>query len=185
MYSYVCFAIILNLLLGSAAADLKLNVTAVGVRDGRSTIECWQFDNPFTSTTVLNRTGDIFSSSLGGLANLSYTFVPPKYDQGIHTAPFKQWVILIKGLGLITVPGEDTQAYVTPGETGVVFAADTPDVSSTGHRSQYLGVTETIILQIPTRDNSVPPHEVLYSGSCNTSATSGLWDLAMNLSSGK
>ncbi|KAI2465657.1 hypothetical protein F4781DRAFT_16416 [Annulohypoxylon bovei var. microspora] len=182
MYTSTYFAIISSLLLGSVTAQLKPNITAVAAVDGYSTIQCWQLDNAFTSKTVLNRSS-IYSADLGGVANLSYTFIPPNYDQGVHSAPFNQWVIFIKGIGLITVPNDNTTAYVAPGETGIIFASDTPDLTSDGHRSQYLGVTESIIMQVPAQDNKVPAHSVLHSGACDTSEMSGLWELALGISS--
>ncbi|KAI0883297.1 uncharacterized protein GGS22DRAFT_168354 [Annulohypoxylon maeteangense] len=182
MYSPIRSAIISSLLLLSSVTALKPNVTAVAAVDGHSTIQCWQLDNEFTSKNVLNRSS-IYSADLGGVANLSYTFIPPNYDQGVHSAPFNQWVIFIKGIGLITVPNDNTTAYVAPGETGIVFAADTPDITSDGHRSQYLGVTESIIMQIPALNNQVPAHTVLHPGGCVTSEMSGLWELALGISS--
>ncbi|KAI1092321.1 hypothetical protein F5B19DRAFT_492563 [Rostrohypoxylon terebratum] len=181
MYNPIRSTIISTLLLGSVAAQLKPNVTAVAAVNGHSTIQCWQLDNAFTSHNVLNRSS-IYSADLGGVANLSYTFIPPNYDQGIHSAPYNQWVIFIKGIGLITVPNDNTTAYVAPGETGIVFASDTPDVTTDGHRSQYLGVTESIIMQVPALDNKVPAHTVLHSGGCVTSEMSGLWELALGIS---
>ncbi|KAI1214547.1 uncharacterized protein F4807DRAFT_1460 [Annulohypoxylon truncatum] len=181
MYSLTRLAIISTLLLGSATALLKPNITAVAAVDGHSTIQCWQLDNAFTSKNVLNRSS-IYSADLGGAANLSYTFIPPNYDQGVHSAPYNQWVIFIKGIGLITVPNDNTTAYVAPGETGIVFASDTSDITVDGHRSQYLGVTESIIMQIPALDNKVPAHTVLHPGGCDTSEMSGLWELALGIS---
>ncbi|KAI1453269.1 hypothetical protein F4805DRAFT_461924 [Annulohypoxylon moriforme] len=181
MFNPIRFAIISSLLLGSVTA-LKPNITAVAAVNGHSTIQCWQLENAFTSKTVLNRSS-IYSSDLGGVSNLSYTFIPPNYDQGVHAAPFNQWVIFIKGVGLITVPNDNTTAYVVPGETGIVFASDTPDITTDGHRSQYLGVTESIIMQIPALDGAIPAHTVLHSGGCVTSEMAGLWELALGISS--
>lgn len=103
-------------------------------------------------------------------------------DYSTTTNKVNRWVIFIKGIGLITVPNDNTTAYVAPGETGIVFASDTPDITTDGHRSQYLGVTESIIMQVPALDNKVPAHTVLHSGGCVTSEMSGLWELALGIS---
>jgi hypothetical protein len=80
----------------------------------------------------------------------------------------------MSGLAYVTIPDDNTtSAYISGGEFGLIFAADTADVSDKGHRTQYLGVAETIILQIPVEDNTIPAHTVLHSGPCLANETSG------------
>ena len=58
-------------------------------------------------------------------------------------------------------------AYITAGsKSSLIFAADTVDVSCDGHISQYLGATESIYLQIPTKDGNPPRHKILHMGPC-------------------
>lgn len=80
----------------------------------------------------------------------------------------------MSGLAYVTLPDDNTtSAYVSGGEFGLIFAADTADVSERGHRTQYPGVAETIILQIPVKDNEIPEHTVLHYGPCVANETSG------------
>lgn len=79
------------------------------------------------------------------------------------------------GLAYITLPDDnETSAYVSGGEFGLIFAADTAAVSEKGHRTRYPGITETIALQIPTADGEVPKHDVLHAGPCVTSEINGI-----------
>jgi hypothetical protein len=93
---------------------------------------------------------------------------------------FARWVVFTSGLAHITLPDDNTtSAYVSGGEFGLIFAADTADVSKKGHRTQYPGVTETIALQIPTLDNKVPKHSVLHQGPCSISEITGVRNFAL------
>ena len=90
-----------------------------------------------------------------------------------HTA--HRWVVFLSGLAYITLPGDSTtSAYVEGGQLGLIFAADTSDVSGSGHNTSYPGVTETIALQIPTQDGEIPSHSVLHAGPCTANDTAGL-----------
>lgn len=94
----------------------------------------------------------------------------------LHT-PKNRWVIFISGLAYITLPtNSSSAAYVPGGEFGVIFAADTADVSAAGHRTQYPGVTETVALQMPV--DEIPTHEVIHAGACVDDDFVGLRGLA-------
>lgn len=82
------------------------------------------------------------------------------------------------GLAHITVPGGNSKgAYIEGGEFGLIFAADTAGLSE-GHYTTYPGITETTGLQIPTRDGSVPAHQVVRSGPCQCNETEGMKAMA-------
>lgn len=90
-----------------------------------------------------------------------------------------RWVIFLSGLAYITLPeGNTTSVYVSGGQFGLIFAADTSDVSSSGHSTAYPGTTETVALQIPTLDGEVPAHSVLRAGPCTAEDAVGLLALA-------
>lgn len=83
-------------------------------------------------------------------------------------------------MALITLPDDDsTSAHVAGGQFGLIFAADTADLSEKGHRTQYLGITETVALQIPTADGKVPEHSVLHMGPCGANETTGIRQFAV------
>ncbi|KAI0097212.1 hypothetical protein GGR51DRAFT_566758 [Nemania sp. FL0031] len=161
------------------AASLKLNVTAIGARDGSSTLECWQMDQPFNTSTQPGTSGSAMAS-LGNVSTISYSILPSQFDGGIHNAPQNQWVAFTAGLAYITLPDDNsTSAYVSGGQFGLIFAADTKDVSSKGHRTQYPGITETIALQIPTADGKVPEHRILHDGPCGISDIAGIREYSL------
>jgi hypothetical protein len=166
-------------LLMSGVSCLNLNVTAIGAQDGRSTIECWQMNTPFNISTQPGTAGTAIVT-LSDVANVTYTVLPSNFDGGVHNAPVNQWVAFTTGLAYITLPEDpDTTAYVTGGEFGFIFASDVAGVSEVGHRTQYPGITETIALQIPTRDGEVPAHSVLHIGPCTADEISGIRSLAV------
>ncbi|KAI1075668.1 hypothetical protein F5B20DRAFT_573296 [Whalleya microplaca] len=166
-----------SLLLGAAVTPYNLNVTAVTADKGSSILECWQLDVPFSPSTYVGISGSA-TAYLGSLANITYTVVPPHYDGELHNAPFKQWVVFISGLAYLTLPDDETTgAYISGGGHGVIFAADTADVSLKGHLTQFPGVTETVLLQIPVKDGKIPAHSLLHSGPCNSYETTGLLEM--------
>lgn len=92
-----------------------------------------------------------------------------------------RWVVFTSGLAYITLPSNSSQgAYVSGGEFGLIFAADTAEVSSLGHRTQYPGVTETIALQIPTQDGAIPSHTMLHAGPCVANEVNGVQGLSQD-----
>lgn len=211
------FPLIAGLWLFQDAAALKLNVTAIGAQSGSSTLECWQMDQPFATSSTPGTSGSA-QTSLDKVSSLSYTIIPSNFDGGIHHAPANQyvlpcplcpllrllstvcvmtcmrllnltycgrWVVFTTGLAYITLPDDNqTSAYVNGGQFGLIFAADTKNVSREGHRTQYPGVTETIALQIPTKDGKIPKHRVLHLGPCSISEVTGARDYAVAISNG-
>ena len=83
--------------------------------------------------------------------------------------------MILHGVGAITLP-DNTSASVTSagGELGLLFAMDTASMSKEGHGSVFPGITETIFLQVPTRDGAVPEHTVLYESPCEAAEYGGL-----------
>lgn len=78
--------------------SLNLNVTAISARDGSSTLECWQMDQPFDTSTEPGISGTT-QVSLGTASSLAYSIIPPDFDGGVHNAPENQYVALLsKGL---------------------------------------------------------------------------------------
>ncbi|KAI1378313.1 hypothetical protein F4677DRAFT_390915 [Hypoxylon crocopeplum] len=164
----------------SGVASLQLNVTAISARDGSSTLECWQVDQPFNISTEPGTSGAAVAM-LSSVANLSYSILPSNFDGGLHNAPRKQWVAFTSGLAYITLPDDSTGtgAYVSGGAFGLIFAADTADVSERGHRTQYLSNTETTSLSIPTSGGEVPEHSVLHMGPCSINEINGIREFAL------
>ena len=80
------------------------------------------------------------------------------------------------GLGVITLPDNSSAAFTTAGgEFGLLFATDTADLTKEGHGSFFPGPTESLTLQIPTRDNKIPTHRVLTEiGPCTVNEVAGL-----------
>ncbi|KAH8646702.1 hypothetical protein BX600DRAFT_503595 [Xylariales sp. PMI_506] len=160
------------------ARALFLNVTAVSARNNASILECWQLEPPFSVSTEPGTVGAA-AALLGDVSNMSMIVMPANSDGGLHNAPHNQWVIFLQGLVYITLPEDpSTSAYTAGGEFGILFAADTASVSAKGHRTQYLGLTESVALQIPTSGGVIPEHFVLHDGPCIADEASGLRALA-------
>ena len=72
-----------------------------------------------------------------------------------------RWVVLLNGLAVITLPDNSSTTITTSGdELSLIFAMDTAVVSKKGHGSYFPGITETILMQIPTQDGKIPEHQV-------------------------
>lgn len=90
-----------------------------------------------------------------------------------------RWVVFLSGLAYITLPADNTTSvYVSGGQFGLIFAADTSAVSGTGHITSYPGNTETVTLEIPTEDGEIPAHSILHPGPCVADDIIGIHALA-------
>lgn len=114
------------------------------------------------------------------LPKCSRSYHVPKLEDNLHhsitnTNSLIRWVVYTSGLAYITLPDDtETSVMVSGGEFGIIFAADTTDVSEKGHRTQYPGMTETTALEIPTSDGKIPEHRLLHTGPCSTSEITGI-----------
>ncbi|MCJ1440172.1 MAG: hypothetical protein MMC23_000655 [Stictis urceolatum] len=161
------FQTLFSLLLALAMAEAQqfFNLTAISAAGGNSTIECWQLSEPLTSSSDAGTSGTVIQR-LGDVSNATYTVLPAKFDGGLHRAPVAQYVAFISGLAHVTLPTSKTEAYIEGGKNGLIIAADTADLSTQGHGTNYPGKVETVALQIPFKDGKIPAHKVLYSGPC-------------------
>lgn len=83
--------------------------------------------------------------------------------------------MITSGVALLTVPdGDQYPGYLfsAGSEFGLLFAADTADVSRLGHDSWY--ITDVTFLQIRTKHGEIPRYKVLHMGSCHADETVGL-----------
>ncbi|ORY35069.1 hypothetical protein BCR39DRAFT_457800, partial [Naematelia encephala] len=132
--------------------------------NGSSVLECWQLATPFSISHDPGTSGSA-ALQLGNLANATYTVLPPRFEGGLHKAPYLQYVAFTSGLANITLPNSTDHVLVHGGAKGLIIAADYHD--SNGHITTYPGNTSTIALQIPIANNTAPPHIVLHSGACS------------------
>lgn len=83
--------------------------------------------------------------------------------------------MITSGVALLTVPDEEEYPgylFSAGSAFGLLFAADTADVSQSGHDSWY--ITDVTFLQIPTKDGEIPKHTILHMGPCYASEEVGL-----------
>lgn len=73
----------------------------------------------------------------------------------------------------ITFPDGSMDAYIEGGEFGIVFATDIENLSQLGHNTSYPSDVESVALEIPMKDNVIPPHSVLHKGPCEPSEMGG------------
>ncbi len=71
------------------ALSVSLNITAIGVQDGKSRFECWQLSTPFEYSDQSGLVGS-GTTFLGDVANITYNVIPASFDSGVHTAPTAQ-----------------------------------------------------------------------------------------------
>ncbi|TLD03116.1 uncharacterized protein PgNI_12584 [Pyricularia grisea] len=172
MFVTKALALTATLLAPCIMAEMRLNVTAISAQDGASTFECWEVDSPITADGNL---------SLGRVQNITWSVIPPGKFEGPHNAPYNLWLFLIKGMFHFTIPGNDsTVAYLTGGEFGLLFAADTADVSRTGHTSASMGDTETVLPRIATEGGMLPNRKRIHMGACDVTEKAGWRRLGWN-----
>ena len=77
-----------------------------------------------------------------------------------------RWVAFLSGYAHITLPNGTEEAHIRGGKHGLILAVDTAAVSKHGHITNYPSDEETVTLQIPTNNGTIPAHKKLYSGAC-------------------
>ncbi|KAJ5662743.1 hypothetical protein N7462_011669 [Penicillium macrosclerotiorum] len=158
------------ILLSTLAAANTLNITVLGARHNRSTLECWALEPGFTTSSESGTSGSqaLNLGPIGGgnAGNATYTIIPAGFDGGRHNAPELQWVVFLSGVAHITLPNSTTEAWITGGKNGAILALDTADASALGHITTYPSQEKTIALEIPLGAGSVPGHTVLHEGAC-------------------
>ncbi|OQE43512.1 hypothetical protein PENCOP_c003G04369 [Penicillium coprophilum] len=143
-----------------------LNITVLGARHNRSTLECWALQSGFETSVQPGQAGSaaLDLGTIGG--NASFTVLPAGFDGGRHNAPALQWVVFLSGLAHITLPNSTTEAWIEGGKNGVILALDTADVSALGHFTTYPSQDQTTSVLIPLGEKGVPGHQVLHKGPC-------------------
>lgn len=180
----------------TAASPKTLNITAIAANAQKeSVIECWQLTAPFITSAAAGISGASFAQ-LGETGATSYGLIPAEFNGGLHNAPVVQWVascILHSLLGLlfyfqsmrmdpaniyfrwvafmageaiVSLPNSTQKATIRGGRYGLILAADTANASKYGHITKYPSKKETVAIQIPTANNEIPSHSVLYEGAC-------------------
>lgn len=151
----------------ATATDPKtLNITTIAANAQKeSIIECWQLTAPFIASAAAGTLGAIFAQ-LGESGATSYGLIPAEFDGGMHNAPVVQWVAFLAGVAVVSLPNSTQTATVHGGRDGLILVTDTADASTFGHITKYPSTKETVAIQIPTADNEIPSHSVLYEGAC-------------------
>ncbi|KOS45468.1 hypothetical protein ACN38_g3591 [Penicillium nordicum] len=143
-----------------------LNITVIGARHNRSTLECWALQPGFETSDQPGQVGTatLNLGSTGG--NASFTVLQAGFDGGRHNAPALQWVVFLSGLAHITLPNSTTEAWIQGGKNGAILALDTADVSALGHFTTYPSQDRTTSVLIPLGEKGIPGHRVLHNGPC-------------------
>ncbi|EIW78685.1 hypothetical protein CONPUDRAFT_108661 [Coniophora puteana RWD-64-598 SS2] len=149
-----------------AANSTFLEMTAIVTQNGSSALECWRLSDPFTTSAGAGTAG-ASTLNINNLANATYTVVPPRFEGGIHNAPYPQLVVFLSGVALVTLPNGTDNAFVVGGAEGIIVAVD---VTGTGHNTSYPSNMETRALQIPFASGAIPPHDVINSGPCTAAS---------------
>ncbi|KIP09641.1 hypothetical protein PHLGIDRAFT_11779 [Phlebiopsis gigantea 11061_1 CR5-6] len=159
-------AVFASLLATAAASGTFLDLTAIVTHHNNSALECWRLADPFTTSAGAGTAGAA-TLNIAGLANATYTVLPPRFEGGVHNAPHPQLVVFLSGVAHVTLPHGTGDAFVVGGADGTIIAVDT---TGTGHNTSYPSNAATRALQIPFAGGVVPPHTVLFSGACNDSS---------------
>ena len=93
MASLRCLLLFVSALLLSSATAMAaehLNMSTTAAKNGVSVIQCWQLKAPFASVPLEANGASLLTTSLGNLANGSYSILPAGTNLGKHVAPFNQ-----------------------------------------------------------------------------------------------
>ncbi|KAF8506433.1 hypothetical protein JB92DRAFT_2651281, partial [Gautieria morchelliformis] len=128
--------------------------TLVGV-NGASTIQCWTVDPPFTISTQAGTVGAKIQS-IGNSSGSTIVFFneTAATNAGLHPAPAPQWVLVLKGHGLVILPTTNATLELDTGT--IIIANDTKEMSSLGHNTKWSA--GSVAVQLPFQGGRVPNH---------------------------
>lgn len=138
----------------------------------------------------------LFLQSLGGLTNATYTYFAKESVNGLHNAPYPQYVILLSGAARVTVSRREVQRshFVSsrstytrtslssvipspnlsklPNDTAVeefsvgVMNIATDLPSESDHGHLTTWAANTAVIQAPFNNSTGPIHTVIHQGPC-------------------
>jgi len=82
-----------------------------------------------------------------------------------HVTFLARLFILLSGVARIREPYSFHEFWIRPG--GLIVAAD---IESDGHYTFYPSDVESVALQIPFNNGTLPEHDVLWQGPCSASS---------------
>ncbi|KIJ54893.1 hypothetical protein M422DRAFT_221318 [Sphaerobolus stellatus SS14] len=140
-----------------------LYVNAMVGINGTSAFECWRIEPPMDYQEPSTGIGSRYLQSLGEASESTLVFFTKKSrtDSGLHHAPAGQWLFILKGMGLITLPSTNETLTLEPGS--VLIAMDTPNVSEVGHYTEW--TPGSIAVQQPFKYET-PYHKIVHGGLC-------------------
>ena len=91
----------------------------------------------------------------------------------------RRYSLVMAGQVHITTPNSGladkfNEVYIEGGRYGWLIAADTVDVASQGHVTEFPSDERTVIAQFPVKGNVRPAHSVLHKGPCTKKDYVGL-----------
>lgn len=92
---------------------------------------------------------------------------------GTDAATTTRFVLFSSGLIHITLPNSTDDVWIHGGKYGLIVAADTRDVSTLGHRTEYPSAADTVALQVPIAEGSKFNHRILHPGACTEQEMAG------------
>ncbi|KAF5872211.1 uncharacterized protein Bfra_005564 [Botrytis fragariae] len=169
MYSQhlLSVAVLTANLVSASSNPTYFNLTAISAVNNASLFQCWQLTTPITSSAQNGLSGSMVQQ-LGALnGNATYGYLPANFPGANHPAPGNQYVVILSGKMIVTVPNTTERAIFTGGANSVIIAADTADKSIIGHVTGTLN-EPVAALQIPFLNGQIPPYKVLYNGACES-----------------
>lgn len=141
------------------------NLTAISAFNNASILECWQITLPLTISQTAGIQGAAVQQ-LGNVSSMVWSSLPGGFAGPPHPAPSVQYNVILSGTLHVTIPNSSQEVTVVSGKRSLLIAADTANVSRTGHISSLLGKEQGTSLMIPTANNEIPPHKVIHAGAC-------------------
>lgn len=190
-------------ILAAPTAPPKLQVTAITGVNGQSAFQCWEISDPWVVSTDSGLAGNYklkgvdagtyvaikpyYDGKLHQAPIVQYVFSHLLYKTMSTLQQLSlvggwlihwclRYVNIVSGLMHLTLPNSKDEAWV-PGGTkdSLILAADTVDVSSDGHRTEYVGTEEFRGVGLRVASGAPPVHTVVHKGPCHWHRQKPAW----------
>jgi len=168
LLSVVLVALHIGLTVGTSLpprddSSTQMQIDVLIGANGASAFQCWLVEPSFTISSQAGTVGAKIQSigdSTGG--TVVFFNEDSNTDAGLHQAPAPQWVLVLKGSGVVTLPTTNATLPLPTG--GIIIAQDTADVSTIGHDTKW--TAGTVVVQLPFANGVTPGHTVVNNGPC-------------------
>jgi len=146
----------------SLGSGSTMRVSALVGKHNASAFECWEVHPPFSISAQAGTVGAKIQQ-IGNIQGATVVFFNESgpTHAGLHAAPAPQWVLVLSGGGVVSLPTTGQKLPIPVGS--IIIANDTSAVAGIGHNTDWSA--GSVAVQLPFA-GGVVNHTLINEGPC-------------------